>query len=181
MGDRALAVPPLDLCDLGDVVPLRGIDLARLQPGVDHLLGNRGAGGAQRQREDVGVIPSPRSARGLGVAAERGADAGHVVGGEAVAAQLVDRAGVDAVVANPVDHHLRLDAEHRSHLGWAVQLAVHGLGPWLFGTHEQRWYRDAAGRPELLRASAGQWGLPWIAPRCATSWWPRHAGAVSPP
>ena len=39
-------------------------------------------GGTQAEREDVGVVPAPRTLCGCGVATQRCADAGHLVGGD---------------------------------------------------------------------------------------------------
>ena len=53
-----------------------------LEPAVEDLPEQRLARGAQGQGEHVGVVPAPRAAGGLGVGAERGADARHLVRGD---------------------------------------------------------------------------------------------------
>ena len=66
-----------------DVGPVLGILAGRgLEPAVEDLAQHRLRGRAQAERQDVGVVPGARAASGLGVAAERGAHAGDLVGGD---------------------------------------------------------------------------------------------------
>jgi hypothetical protein len=50
------------------------------EPGVEDLLRDLLRGEPQAERQHVGVVPPARPARGLRVRAERGADAGNLVG-----------------------------------------------------------------------------------------------------
>ena len=73
----------LDLAHVTDVGEVLGVRAgAGAEPAVEDLLEQRRAGAAQRQREHVGVVPAPRAAGGLGVGAQRGADAAHLVRGD---------------------------------------------------------------------------------------------------
>src|SRR3954451_22716691 len=52
----------------------------RVEPGVEDLRELGLGGGAQAERQDVGVVPSARPLGGLRVEAQRGADPGDLVG-----------------------------------------------------------------------------------------------------
>ena len=72
--------------DLVQVLDVRPVVVVRRrpggEPGVEDLGEHRLGGGAQREREHVGVVPLAGAGGGLGVAAQRGADAGDLVGGD---------------------------------------------------------------------------------------------------
>src|SRR6185437_6397843 len=70
----------LDLFQVADVLDVVRI-LARrgLAPRVEDLAEQRLAGGAQRERQYVGVVPPAGAGGGLGVGAQRGANAVHLV------------------------------------------------------------------------------------------------------
>ena len=78
--------PPISAVDLGHVLDV-GLVVGVVaglggEPAVEDLAQHGLRGRAQAEREHVRVVPRPRAARGLGVAAQRGPHAAHLVGGD---------------------------------------------------------------------------------------------------
>src|SRR5438045_2837845 len=71
----------VELADVVDVGPVLGVlAWASLEPAVEDLAEQRLGRAAEADRQHVRVVPRARAARGLGIGAERRADAGHLVG-----------------------------------------------------------------------------------------------------
>ncbi len=117
-----------------DVLPLAGVGLLHGEPGVQNFFGHRLGGGTQAETEHVGVVPEAGPARGLGVRAQGGTHARHLVGHDGDAG------------AGPAAEHALLRLTRGHLLG---HLAGH-LGP--LGGFTRRWavHADLVPAPSQL-------------------------------